>query len=236
MESKKSIKLLKERKIIPVGGGLLRLGETIPIDKFIVQESKKKYPKVLFIPTASKDLPAYSMAFRRVYKKLGCQVKILQLFNEKKLTKTTLEKLIISSDIIYVGGGDYDILLSMWKKYKVIPFIRLAYQQGTILAGLSAGCAIWYEYLINIDQNKKPHLKKGIGILKGAVIPHYKDDSLFLSEIHGKKISITAIEDLCAVIYINEKLCGSISANSGKAFTIYPPYAKKKQVNLYFHK
>lgn len=225
-----------EHKIIPIGGGLLRLGETIPIDKFIVKESGKKNPKVLFIPTASKDLSAYSTAFRQVYEKLGCHVKILRLFSKRKLSDATLEKLITSADIIYVGGGDYDILFSIWKKHKIIPLIKLAYQQGTILAGLSAGCAVWYKYLIDSDENEKTRLKKGLGILKGVVIPHYKSKNPFPSEIRKTKAIVTAIEDRCAVIYINENLKGSIPITKEKAFTIRPPYVKRKQVTLYLHK
>lgn len=236
MKSNKDVKLNIERKIIPIGGGLLRLGETITIDKFIVKESGRKNPKVLFIPTASKDLPAYSTVFRQVYEKLGCQVKILRLFNKRKSSQTILKKLIASADIIYVGGGDYDILLSTWKKHKIIPLIKLTYQQGAILTGLSAGCAIWYEYLIDDDKNKKIRLKKGLGILKGAVIPHHRAENPFPLEIRKAKIIVTAIEDRCAVIYTNEHLRGSMSATKEKAFTISPPYAKKKQVTLYFHK
>ncbi|MEK7178165.1 MAG: Type 1 glutamine amidotransferase-like domain-containing protein [Patescibacteria group bacterium] len=236
MESNKNVKSNIKRKIVPIGGGLLRLGETIAIDKFIVKESGEKNPIVLFIPTASKDLPAYSTAFRRVYKKLGCQVKILRLFSKRKFSRATLKKTIASADIIYVGGGDYDTMLSMWKKYEIIPLIKSAYQQGTILAGLSAGCAVWYEYLIDSDKNKKTRLKKGLGMLKGVVIPHYKSKNPFSSEIRKTKIIITAIEDRCAVIYINENLKGSIPVTEEKAFTIRPPYVKKKQVTLYFHK
>ncbi|MFA4890056.1 MAG: Type 1 glutamine amidotransferase-like domain-containing protein [Candidatus Paceibacterota bacterium] len=236
MKSKKDNKSNIERKIIPIGGGLLRLDETITIDKFIVKESGKKNPKVLFIPTASKDLLAYSNVFRRVYEKLGCQVKILRLFNKRKFSQTTLEKLITSADIIYVGGGDYDILLSMWRKHKIISLIRLAYQQGTILTGLSAGCAVWYEYLIDSDKDKKTRLKKGLGILEGVVIPHYRTEDPLSLEIRKTKIIVTGIEDKCAVIYTNEHLRGSIPASKEKAFTIRPPYVKKKQVTLYFHK
>ena len=236
MESNKNVKSNIKRKIIPIGGGLLRLGETIAIDKFIVKESGEKNPIVLFIPTASKDLPAYSTAFRRVYKKLGCQVKILRLFSKRKFSRATLKKTIASADIIYVGGGDYDTMLSMWKKYEIIPLIKSAYQQGTILAGLSAGCAVWYEYLIDSDKNKKNRVKKGLGILKGVVIPHYKFKSPISSEIRKTKTIVTAIEDRCAVIYINENLKGSIPVTKEKAFTIRPPYVKKKQVTLYFHK
>lgn len=236
MKSNKDVKSDKNRKIIPIGGGLLRLGETIPIDKFIVKESGKKSPKVLFIPTASKDLPAYSTAFRQVYKKLGCQVKILRLFSKRKLSHAILEKLITSADIIYVGGGDYDVMLSVWGKYKIVPLIKSAYQQGIILTGLSAGCAVWYEYLIDNDKNKKVRLKNGLGTLKGIVIPHYKSKNPLPSEIRKTKTIVTAIEDKCAIIYINENLKGSIPVTKEKAFTIRPPYVKKTQVTLYFHK
>ena len=236
MKSNKGVKSNIERKIVSIGGGLLRLDETITIDKFIAQESNKKNPKVLFIPTASKDLPAYSTAFRRVYKKLGCQVKVLHLFNKKRFSQTTLQKFVTSANIIYVGGGNYNVLISMWKKHKIIPLIQSAYQQGTILSGLSAGCAVWYEYLIDSDKDKKTRLKKGLGILKGIVIPHYKAENPFPLEIRKTKTVVTAIEDKCAVVYINEHLKGSISVTKEKAFTISPPYVKKKQVTLYFHK
>jgi dipeptidase E len=225
-----------KHEIISIGGGLLRLGETIRIDKFIVRESGKKHPKVLFIPTASHDLPAYSVAFKSVYEKLGCQVKILRLFSKRKLSQTALKKLITGVDIIYVGGGDYDVLLLMLVKCNIIPFIRLAYQQGTILTGLSAGGAIWYEYLIDNDRNKNTLLKKGIGILNGVVILHYKTTNPFPSEARKTKTIITAIEDKCAAVYIDERLMGSVSVTKERAFTISPPYVRNKQVKLYFHK
>ena len=236
MKSNKDVKSVTKRKIIPIGGGLLRLGETVAIDKFIVKESSRKNPRVLFIPTASKDLPAYSATFQRVYKKLGCKVKILRLFSKRKLSHKTLEKIITNADIIYVGGGNYDVMISAWKKHKIIPFISSAYQQGTILSGLSAGCAVWYEYLIDSDKNKKTRLKKGLGILKGTVIPHYKSKNPFPSEIRKTKTIVTAIEDRCAIIYTDEHLGGSIPTTQERAFTMRPPYVKKRQVTLYFHK
>lgn len=235
MKSYRDLKSGVERKIIPIGGGLLRLGETITIDKFIIKESGKKNPNVLFIPTASKDLPAYSIVFRREYEKLGGEVKILRLYKSKP-SQATLEKLVTGADVIYVGGGDYDTLLSVWKKRKIIPLMQAAYRQGTILTGLSAGCAIWNEYLVDSKKNKKISLKKGLGILKGIVLPHYKSENVFPPEVSKTKNVITAIEDKCAVVYINEHLKGSVSASKEKAFTIRPPYVKKTQVTLYFHK
>ena len=223
--------ITKKKEFIPIGGGLLRLGETIPIDKFIIKECRKKSPVVLFVPTASKDLAVYSATFRSVYRKLGCRVRVLELFGKKRPLKSHLVKLFMNVDTIYVGGGDYNLLTPTWKKYGIIQLIKKAYKDGAILTGLSAGCAIWYEYLLDIDKDKKYVLKKGLGILGGISIPHYKrKDSLPVKILKTKNLQVVAIEDNCAAVYIDEKLVGYKSVNSGRVFTINPPYTKKKQV------
>ncbi len=231
----------RHRKAIAIGGGLLRLGETLPIDQFIVKESGKRNPVVLFIPTASADLPAYILAFTRVYKKLGCKVKILRLIDGVTKHKTKTAKTIISTaDIIYIGGGDYDLLNSTWKKLEVIPLIKSAYENGVLIAGLSAGCAVLYEYLVDGDDVKNHRLKCGFGILQGIVIPHYKPDTVlpkeFSTAIHKKNILVTAIEDGCGVFYKNERLQGAVTTGNARAFTINPPYVRNKPVILYLHK
>ena len=41
---------MTNKKIIAIGGGLLRKGETIKIDKYIVKTTNKKTPQIAFIP------------------------------------------------------------------------------------------------------------------------------------------------------------------------------------------
>jgi len=54
--------------------------QTSLIDQTIVQQVKRKMPKVLFIPTASEDNAGYCEAFRNQYeKRLGCSVQELLL-------------------------------------------------------------------------------------------------------------------------------------------------------------
>ncbi|PIP55474.1 hypothetical protein CO157_05340 [Candidatus Peregrinibacteria bacterium CG_4_9_14_3_um_filter_49_12] len=229
------------RKAIAIGGGLLRVGDTLPIDQFIVKESGKKNPAVLFMPTASGDLPAYISAFTRVYRKLGCQVNVLRLASNRKMNEQKIKSLIAVADIIYIGGGNYNFLLSTWKKWGIIPLIKSAYKKGAVLTGLSAGCAALYQHVVDEEDNKPCRLKRGIGILHGVVIPHYKTSSTilpnnFLSSIRKKNTLVTAIEDNCGVFYKNKKLQGAIMSKGGRAFTIWPPYVKKEAVNLYIHK
>lgn len=227
----------KKRKIIAIGGGLLRKRETLPIDRFIVKESGKKIPTVLFIPTASGDLPAYVSAFTNIYKKLGCQVNVLFLAGNKKIDMRKIKHFIITADIIYIGGGNYDFLLSTWKKLKIIPLIESVYKKGVVIAGLSAGCAVLYQYVADAENNPSHRLKDGIGILRGIVLPHYKTDNVILpidfsSAIYKKNTLVTAIEDNCGVFYINEKIQGVVRSKNSRAFTIRPPYVKKEPVKL----
>ena len=46
-------------RIVAIGGGEIKDGETLNIDKFIVSLSGKERPSLLFIPTASHDAEEY---------------------------------------------------------------------------------------------------------------------------------------------------------------------------------
>lgn len=68
------------KKIIAIGGGELRNGETRAIDEEIIRLSEKKHPKLLFIPTASEDSSGYMETVKTYFgDTLGCQVDALCL-------------------------------------------------------------------------------------------------------------------------------------------------------------
>lgn len=101
-------------KIIAIGGGeiggVLPSGEVLPketvsIDKEILKLTGKKKPKLLFIPTASNDSEFYYSVIKDYFAKLGARTDVLYLIN-KKQSKKSIEEKILSSDAIYVGGGN----------------------------------------------------------------------------------------------------------------------------------
>lgn len=193
-------------QLIPIGGGLLRLGETREIDQYIVSQSTKDPPTVLFLPTASSDLPEYIQVFEAAYRDLGCQVKTVQLIR-RHWTHSGLKQLLLTSDIIYVGGGNSDLLLEELTKAKLVPILREAYLQGAVLTGLSAGCAIWYDYFLEEAEGGEWQLRNGLGFLKGVNLPHYKPHHRPPDQIMQNAAAqhpITAIPDNTAVHYKNE--------------------------------
>lgn len=86
-------------RIVAIGGGEIKDGETLNIDKFIVSLSGKERPSLLFIPTASHDAEGYIETVKKVYGELGCDVKILCL------TKENIEEDDIRDTIYFLRKG-----------------------------------------------------------------------------------------------------------------------------------
>lgn len=144
-------------KIVAIGGGEIgRPGtkiETLKIDKEIITLSGKKNPKLLFIPTASNDAAGYVEVVERYFgKRLGCKVDSLLLVG-KKISKNSIRQKIMSADIIYVGGGNTNRMLKLWKKAGVDKILKDAGNKGTVLSGLSAGAVCWFKEA-NSDSQK----------------------------------------------------------------------------------
>lgn len=136
------------KHIVAIGGGEIgRPGhpvETTEIDKQIVSLSGKTNPKVLFVPTASTDSSVYCDVFNQHYRKrLGCDVSMLNLYG--KPTSTTVERAVAGADIIYVGGGNTLRMMTLWRRMGVDELLAKAYENGTVLCGLSAGAICWFK-------------------------------------------------------------------------------------------
>src|SRR5579862_6850028 len=64
-------------RILAIGGGELRVGETLDLDRRIVALTGKLNPRALFLPTASFDSKEYWDGFRGIYAgSLGCSVDV----------------------------------------------------------------------------------------------------------------------------------------------------------------
>ena len=208
------------KTIVAIGGGDLRFNETLSIDKYIVNLSSKKNLIALFIPTASGEPDGYIEVFNRVYgTELGCSTNVLKILTEAPTDADIREK-IISADIIYVGGGNTAKMMEVWKSKNVDVYLEEAYNNGTILTGLSAGSICWFEYGHSDsfrDETGEYSEVKGLGILPGLHCPHYNERPEFDEFIISRKINAIAIDDNCAVVFQdgNYKVIKSVySANA----------------------
>ena len=66
--------------------------------------------------------------------------------NDENKKSGKLKNQVLSSDIIYVSGGDTVYLTTELRRYDVDKYFRMAYENGTVLSGLSAGALCWFKY------------------------------------------------------------------------------------------
>lgn len=216
--------------IFAIGGGEISNLETFIIDKEIVKSSKKKNPKVLFIPTASDEPQEYIDTFNYVYgEKLQCEVDVLLLIEGKTNTEEAKNK-IMKADIIYVGGGNTRMMLQVWKKYGVDNSLKEAYKNGKILSGLSAGSICWFKSghsdSNSFDtENKWSYTRiEGLNLIDAMHCPHYNEDKR--EEDFNEKILEydeigIAIDNNCAIEFKDSYYKIHKSDIESKAFKVY---------------
>jgi dipeptidase E len=88
-----------------------------------------------------------------------------------------LRELVLSQDVIVVGGGNTANMLAIWRVQGFDGLLREAWEQGVVLAGSSAGMICWFE--AGVTDSFGPQLegmRDGLGFLAGSACPHYDDE------------------------------------------------------------
>jgi len=221
-----------KRIIYCIGGGEIGKRETYEIDKHLVLLSEKKCPHVLFVPTASHDAEGYIDCFSSLYTELGATVKALCLYSQ--LTNKEIDELFDWSDIIYVGGGETELMMEKWKEFGMAKKFKKAYERGVILAGLSAGSSCWFERYLGIRiGDMKPYWDSGLGFIKGATTPHYDepDRKRFDTDLKDEHMVGTALDNGVALIFENGKLAGNWKAYGWNTHAYHLSFDKKGKLH-----
>ena len=124
------------RKLVCIGGGEMpryKEGKLLPyetkeIDEEIVRLSNKTNPKFLFISIASSHPEEYYEGIKKVYENLGCIVSHLNISKSPK----EIENGILSTDIIYIGGGNTKHLVEVLKEKAIDKMLIKAYERGIV--------------------------------------------------------------------------------------------------------
>jgi peptidase E len=82
-----------------------------------------------------------------------------------------LRSYLLAQDIVYVGGGSMRNMLAIWRAHGLDEILRECWEQGTILAGLSAGAMCWFEGGIT-KSSGAPAPVEGLGLLPGSLSVH----------------------------------------------------------------
>ncbi len=218
------------KQIIAIGGGGFgREIKDLKIEKYIVNQCANKNPSICFIPTATGDDTTYIENFYKTFDSLGCKTSHIDFF--KRTIK--LKEHIDDQDIIFVGGGNTKSMLAVWKDWGLDNILKNAYENGTIMSGVSAGAICWFEKGITDSWKDHQSILPCLSFVKGVCCPHYDEEPEripYVKEIlQEKKINkCIAIEGFCALHLINDDPRYSI--NFGKENKSYEVTHKNSKI------
>ena len=213
------------RQIIAMGGGGFSMEPDNPLlDQYIVKQARRSNPSVCFFPHATDDASRYVLNFYKAFTRLNVRPTYLSLFTPPT---TDLESFLLEQDIIYVGGGNTKSMLALWREWKLDEILYKAYQNGTVLAGISAGANCWFQECSTDSLPGKLSMLPCLGMIKGSFCPHYDGESERRPSLHkliGENLMIPgyAADDGAAAHFIDDRFSGAISSR---------PLAKLYKIN-----
>jgi dipeptidase E len=223
------------RTIVAIGGEEIRTRGTAAIDREIIRLTNKKNPKLLFIPTASSDSERYWKHVQEYFGKfLKCKTDVLFLIKERTAREQIRNK-ILSADIIYVGGGNTLLMMRLWRRLGVDKLLEQAYENGTVLSGISAGSICWFDSghsdsMSFYNPRKWKYINvKGLGLINGINCPHYNGMTRgvprrkhFRDMIRKTGGVGIAIENNCAIEFIDGRFYKIVRSKSyARAYRVY---------------
>jgi peptidase E len=172
--------------------------------------SGARMPKICMLNTAMGDDPSVYM---RTYQMLGSlpgTLTHLQLFPMPNVSDP--EDLLLSQDVIFVGGGSVANMLAVWRVHGVDAIMRKAWQAGVVLSGVSAGAICWFSggTTDSFGVELRP-FTDGLTFFSPSYCPHYDSEPrrrpLYQSLVaDGSLPAGIACEDGAAAHFVDDEL------------------------------
>ncbi len=169
----------RPQQIVAFGGGGFSMEAGNPLlDEYVLSLTGVARPRVCFVPTASGDADHYVVRFYRAFGGGRCDASHLSLFRRDRCAGAAegdLAAHLLGQDLIYVGGGSVVSMLGAWRAHGLHDVLARAWQQGTVLCGLSAGSLCWFAEAVSAFHGA-PQRVECLGLLPYSNCVHYDGD------------------------------------------------------------
>jgi peptidase E len=203
------------QQIIAMGGGGFSMEpDNLALDRYVIAQTSAERPKVCFLGQASGEARDYTLNFYKAFLSLDCLPSHLSLFQPHT---ADIEDFLMSQDVIYVGGGNTKSMLALWREWNLDKILRKAADNGTVLAGISAGAICWFEAGTTDSIPGRLTALPCLGYLAGSCSPHYDGEPQRRPALHrlvagGEIVPGVAFDDGAAGHYINGVLYQVVSS------------------------
>ena len=186
--------------------------------EYAVAQQTTSAPAIGLLHQASAESAEYVDFFVRSCTEIGAQPTIFSLFGRVDIDAMRTQ--ILAQDVIFVGGGNLKSMLALWREWGVDLYLREAYEQGCVMAGVSAGAICWYEQCVS-DAFGPLSVVEGLGWVKGSLCPHFDSEperrptTEALRET-GALDNGWALDDYTAIHVVDERDVYAISSQRGR--------------------
>jgi peptidase E len=198
----------QKRQVIALGGGGFSMEPDNPVlDLYVLRQARTARPAVTFLCTASGDADSYLVKFYQAHSGYDCRPSHLPLFRRTPKLRDHL----LQQDIIYVGGGNTKSMLGTWREWGLPALLREAWQDGIVLAGISAGAICWFQHGLTDSWAEKLAVLECLGFLEGSCCPHYDGEPERRPAYHdllltGEILPGVAIDDGAAIHFVEGEI------------------------------
>jgi dipeptidase E len=207
--------------VVAMGGGGFSMEPDNPLlDDHILSLARAAHgrdrPRVCFLGTATGDAPSYIANFYAAFARRA-EATHLELFVR---TVDDVDTFLLDQDVVYVGGGNTENMLAVWRVHGVDRALRAAWQAGTVMAGQSAGSLCWFETGTTDSFGKGlAALSGGLGFIPGSHAPHY--DGELVRRPHYQRLIADGVlpagyaaDDGAALVFHGSELAEVVASRS----------------------
>lgn len=185
-------------KKIYLVGGRVSSGGLREIDTKALEESENKKIFVINLTTNDQEiLNEKRERHKKYFEELGAEVTFISDLPDNP---EQIEEKLNNSGLLYISGGDTEILIKNIKEMGLGPLIK---NFKGVIEGNSAGAYLLCKEHV---EKRESRMKPGLGLINLRVKAHYNPelDSLLLRLSKGKKIY--TISENCAIVWDNGEI------------------------------
>ena len=199
-------KPLFKGRLIAIGGNEDKVDELVVLKRVIQEVGKTEY-KVGVITTASEEPEQRGKEYHKVFTALAASgIEILNIKTRAEANDQTLAKKLEDVDLIFFAGGDQLRLTTIVGGSVILDTIQNRLEAGALVAGTSAGAAVFSDTMIYEGKSEEGLLKgrvlttSGFGFVESIVF-----DTHFMTRGRiGRLIQIVTTNPTCIGVGIGE--------------------------------
>nr|WP_314834632.1 cyanophycinase [uncultured Flavobacterium sp.] len=209
-------------KLFIIGGG--NRSDALMTQLISISDLEKK-DFVVVLPMSSEEPDSAYIYFKEQFQKLTPHPIIMMNFDKNTANNKTLTDSLQKAKLIFISGGDQTRFMNVVHNTPIYTAIHKAYQNGSTIAGTSAGAAVMSEKMITGNQKLEKEYSgtfdnirydnlettEGLGLITNAIIDQHflkrsRYNRLISAMVEFPNLTGIGIDESTAIIVHNNQI------------------------------